>query len=164
MVGAPIITKVKTMDKFLQDRIGTELGKSSWIMITQDMVDRFAKVTRDDQWIHVDVERARQFMPDTGTIVHGYFTLSLVSAMMTEVTLMPASIRSRIRSSINYGLNKLRFTNVVPVGSRVRTKITLVDANESAKGLLMTFGVEVEIEGQDRPALVSENLVLYNLG
>jgi acyl dehydratase len=149
----------------LQALIGTELGKSSWIMITQDMVDRFAKVTMDEQWIHVDVDRARQFMPDTGTIVHGYFTLSLVSPMMSEAFTWPPSIQTRKRSTINYGLNKVRFTNTVPVGSRVRGKFTLVGVTETAKGdYLVTVGAEVEIEGQDRPALVSENLILLNLG
>jgi len=65
--------------------VGQELGCSQWILITQDMVNRFARLTQDEQWIHVDVERARQFMPETGTIVHGYFTLSLVSRMIQQV-------------------------------------------------------------------------------
>jgi len=144
--------------------VGTELGKSQWVMITQDMVDRFAQLTGDNQWIHVDVDRARQYMPATGTIVHGYFTLSLVSQMMAQVVVLPESIKSRLRSTINYGLNTLRFTNTVPVGSRVRGVISLAAVEETKKGLQVTYGVTVEIEGQDRPALVSENLVLYILG
>jgi acyl dehydratase len=144
--------------------IGTELGRSDWIHITQDMVDRFARITGDEQWIHVDVDRARQYMPATGTIVHGYFTLSLVSQMMAQAVALPDSIKSRLRSTINYGINKLRFTNTVPVGSRVRGVVTLVAVDDTVKGLQVTYGVTVEIEGQDRPALVSENLVLYILG
>lgn len=144
--------------------IGTELGRSDWIHITQDMVDRFARITGDEQWIHVDVDRARQYMPATGTIVHGYFTLSLVSQMMAQAVALPDSIKSRLRSTINYGINKLRFTNTVPVGSRVRGVVTLVAVDDTVKGLQITYGVTVEIEGQDRPALVSENLVLYILG
>ena len=144
--------------------VGTELGRSDWIHITQDMVDRFARITGDEQWIHVDVDRARQYMPATGTIVHGYFTLSLVSQMMAQAVALPDSIKSRLRSTINYGINKLRFTNTVPVGSRVRGVVTLVAVDDTVKGLQITYGVTVEIEGRDRPALVSENLVLYILG
>lgn len=144
--------------------VGTELGRSDWIHITQDMVDRFARITGDEQWIHVDVDRARQYMPATGTIVHGYFTLSLVSQMMTQAVVLPDSISNNLRSTINYGINKLRFTNTVPVGSRVRGVVTLVAVDDTVKGLQVTYGVTVEIEGQDRPALVSENLVLYILG
>ena len=144
--------------------VGTELGRSDWIHITQDMVDRFARITGDEQWIHVDVDRARQYMPATGTIVHGYFTLSLVSQMMAQAVALPDSIKSRLRSTINYGINKLRFTNTVPVGSRVRGVVTLVAVDDTVKGLQITYGITVEIEGQDRPALVSENLVLYILG
>ena len=148
----------------LEQLVGTELGKSSWIMVTQDMVDRFAKITGDEQWIHVDVDRARQFMPATGTIVHGYFTLSLVSQMMSQVVVLPESIKNRLRSTINYGLNRLRFTETVPVGSRIRGVISLVAVEETKKGLQVIYGVTVEIEGRDRPALISENLVLYILG
>lgn len=144
--------------------VGSELGQSDWIHITQDMVDRFARITGDEQWIHVDVDRARQYMPATGTIVHGYFTLSLVSQMMAQAVALPESIQSQLRSTINYGINRLRFTNTVPVGSRVRGVVTLVAVDDTAKGLQITYGVTVEIEGQDRPALVSENLVLYILG
>lgn len=144
--------------------VGSELGRSDWIHITQDMVDRFARITGDEQWIHVDVDRARQYMPATGTIVHGYFTLSLVSQMMAQAVALPESIQSQLRSTINYGINRLRFTNTVPVGSRVRGVVTLVAVDDTAKGLQITYGVTVEIEGQDRPALVSENLVLYILG
>jgi len=144
--------------------VGTELGRSDWIHITQDMVDRFARITGDEQWIHVDVDRARQYMPATGTIVHGYFTLSLVSQMMAQAVTLPDSVKNRLRSTINYGINRLRFTNTVPVGSRVRGVVTEVAVDDTAKGLQITYGVTVEIEGQDRPALVSENLVLYILG
>ena len=144
--------------------VGTELGRSDWIHITQDMVDRFARITGDEQWIHVDVDRARQYMPATGTIVHGYFTLSLVSQMMAQAVTLPDSVKNRLRSTINYGINRLRFTNTVPVGSRVRGVVTLVAVDDTVKGLQITYGVTVEIEGRDRPALVSENLVLYILG
>jgi acyl dehydratase len=144
--------------------VGTELGRSTWIHITQDMVDRFARLTQDEQWIHVDTDRARQYMPNTGTIVHGYFTLSLVSHMMAQAVTLPDSIKNRLRSTINYGINRLRFTNTVPVGSRVRGVVSLVAVEDTAKGLQVTYGITVEIEGQDRPALISENLVLYILG
>lgn len=144
--------------------VGTELGVSNWLHITQDMVNAFAKNTRDEQWIHVDVDRARQFMPDTGTIVHGYYTLSLLAPLMKEAIKLPDSINKRIRSIINYGIDKLRFTGKVPVGSRIRARVSLADAVSTSKGVQLTYAVTVETEGQDRPALVSENIVLYVLG
>ncbi len=154
------MTKIPELDAL----VGKELGVSSWLHITQEMVNVFAKNTRDEQWIHVDVDRARQFMPDTGTIVHGYYTLSLLSALMKEAVRLPDSVTSRIRSIINYGIDKLRFTGKVPVSSRIRARVTLADAVATPKGVQITYSITVETEGQDRPALVSENLVLYVLG
>lgn len=143
--------------------VGTELGKSKWMLITQDMVNKFARLTQDEQWIHVDVERARHAMPETGTIVHGFFTTSLLSAMLAQAVTLPDEFRSRIVNVINYGINNLRFTGVVPVGSRVRGLVTLNEYKDTPKGAQLTFGVTVEIEGRDKPALIAEVVVLYNL-
>ena len=146
----------------MNELVGQALGTSNWILITQDMVNRFAQLTHDQQWIHVDVERAQQYMPETGTIVHGYFTMSLLSVMLAQAVKLPDSFKQRVASVINYGINHLRFTGVVPVGSRVRGTVVLKEVSES-KGCFLTFGVTVEVEGRDKPALVAETVVLYNL-
>jgi acyl dehydratase len=147
----------------LDNLVGTELGVSEWIHITQEMVNQFADVTRDPQWIHLDVEKAKVLMPETGTIVHGYFTLSLLAIMMKEAMALPEPFLLRIHSIINYGINKLRFTNTVPVGSRVRARVKLERIDQQPKGVHLICGVTVEIEGKAKPALVSENIIFYIL-
>jgi acyl dehydratase len=144
--------------------VGTELGVSEWFMITQDMVNRFAKLTRDEQWIHTDEERARKFMPKTGTIVHGFFTVSMLSHLQHQAIKLPDAMRNRIKSIINYGLDGVRFISPVPVGSRIRARVELADAVNTDKGAQLTFKTTIEIEGHERPAMVSNNIALYILG
>ncbi len=127
----------------LLQHIGRELGPSEWITVDQAMIDRFADATGDHQWIHVDVERARREMPGGKTIAHGYLTLSLVPRM--AATLLEVTRRSR---GINYGSNKIRFISPVPAGSRIRLRQRIVNAEEVPGN--------VEVEGQERPALVAE--------
>jgi acyl dehydratase len=146
----------------LEELVGKELGVSQWIMISQDLVDRFGRLTLDEQWIHMDVERARKFNPETGTIAHGFLTLSLVSHIMKEVVTGPLNaLEFKFKSTINYGINRLRFVNPVPVGSRVRGRITLNAVETTPKGIQAVFGVSIEIEGSDRPAMASEHVILY---
>jgi hypothetical protein len=148
--------------KQLEELVGKELGISKWIMIDQDLVDRFGRLTKDEQWIHMDVEKARKFNPETGTIAHGFLTLSLVSHIMKEVVTGPlAEMLFQFKSTINYGINRLRFINPVPVSSRVRGRITLNAVEKTPKGIQATFGVTIEIEGFDKPAMVSEHVILY---
>jgi acyl dehydratase len=148
--------------KQFEELVGKELGISKWIMIDQDLVDRFGRLTLDEQWIHMDVEKARKFNPETGTIAHGFLTLSLVSHIMKEVVTGPlAEILFQFKSTINYGINRLRFINPVPVSSRVRGRITLNAVEKTPKGIQATFGVSIEIEGFDKPAMVSEHVILY---
>lgn len=150
------------MMKQLEDMVGTELGVSKWIMIDQDLVDRFGRLTLDEQWIHMDVERARKFNPNTGTIAHGFLTLSLVSHIMKEVVTGKLNeLEFKFKSTINYGINRLRFVNPVPAGSRVRGRIALNAVETTPKGVQAVFGVSIEIEGIDRPAMVSEHVILY---
>ncbi len=138
--------------KDLLQHVGRELGPSEWLTVDQATIDRFADATGDHQWIHVDVERARREMPDGKTIAHGYLTLSLVPRM--AATLMTITKRSR---GINYGTNKVRFTNVVPAGSRIRLRQRILNVEEvPGNGIRMASEVVVEIEGQERPALVAE--------
>lgn len=154
-----------TNNQDVNNLIGTELGVSEWFTITQEMVNQFAELTHDSQWIHVNVIKAKQHMPDTGTIVHGFYTASMTSYLMGQVLKgsLPVSFTSRISRIINYGINRLRFTNAVPVGSNIRAKVSVVDAESTPKGIQITYGVSMEIEGKDKPALVSENVVFYLL-
>jgi acyl dehydratase len=138
--------------KDLLPLVGRTLGPSEWIRVDQPMIDKFADATGDHQWIHVDVERARREMPGGTTIAHGYLTLSLVPRM--AATLLRVARRSR---GLNYGSNKIRFTNAVPAGARIRLRQRIVNAEEVAGGgVRLTSEMTVEVEGQERPALVAE--------
>jgi acyl dehydratase len=131
--------------------VGKTLGPSEWITVDQPMIAAFADATGDHQWIHVDVERAKREMPGGKTIAHGYLTLSLVPRM--AATLLKVTKRSR---GLNYGSNKVRFTNAVPAGARVRLRQRIVNAEAIAGGVRLTSEMTVEIDGQERPALVAE--------
>ena len=139
----------------LESLVGQEVGVSDWHVIDQDRVNLFADATGDHQWIHVDVERATKEMGSP--IAHGFLTLSLLPMLGSEVLNVKGVSRG-----INYGSNKLRFTNMVPVGSKVRLKQKCLSVAPKAGGKQMIMEGTVEIEGQDRPALVSESItVLY---
>ncbi len=139
----------------LQGKIGEEIHVSDWLTVTQELVDEFAKATGDHQWIHVDPERAAKESPFGTTIAHGYLTLSLYPQLRGLVDedkpLFPG-----VTNVINYGLNKLRFTNAVKVGSRIRARCKLLGAEEVKNSLQMTEQYTVEIEGEERPACVAE--------
>jgi acyl dehydratase len=138
--------------KDLKQHVGRELGPSEWVTVDQATIDRFAEATGDHQWIHVDVERAKRDMPGGKTIAHGYLTLSLVPRM--AATLVEITKRSR---GINYGSNKVRFTSAVPAGSRIRLRQRILAVDEvPGNGVRVTSQVTVEVEGQERPALVAE--------
>lgn len=146
------MTLIVEYPKDLAQHVGRELGPSAWVRVDQAMIDKFAEATGDHQWIHVDVERARREMPGGKTIAHGYLTLSLVPRM--AATLVQVSKRSR---GLNYGSNKVRFISPVPAGSRIRLRQKLLRVEEvPANGVRLTSEMTVEIEGQDRPALVAE--------
>ena len=143
-----------TVDKpqDLAQHIGKDLGPSDWITVDQPMIDKFAEATGDHQWIHVDVERAKREMPGGKTIAHGYLTLSLVPRLASTLVKVTAVSRG-----VNYGSNKVRFTSTVPAGSRIRLhqKIVKVEPVEN-NGVRVTSEVKMEVEGQERPALVAE--------
>ncbi|NIM29542.1 MAG: MaoC family dehydratase [Gammaproteobacteria bacterium] len=134
----------------LKDRVGTEVGVSDWVTIDQPMIDAFADLCGDHQFIHVDPDRAAE-TPFGGTIAHGFLTLSLLTWFATGV-------RPRIegtKHSVNYGFDYLRFVAPVPAGARVRGRFTLDRLEERKPGeITQCYGVTVEIEGGDRPALV----------
>lgn len=134
---------------------GQEIGVSDWVTIDQDRVNKFADATGDHQWIHVDVERAKKEMPGGKTIAHGYLTLSLIPMFGAQILRVTGVSRG-----INYGSNKVRFTNMVAVGSRVRARQKLLSVEARAGGLQMINEMTIEIEGQDRPACVAETISL----
>lgn len=133
--------------------VGQEVAVSDWIAVTQEQVNQFAEATGDPQWIHVDVERAKSG-PFGGTIAHGFLTLSMLPKFFES----SFEIR-QTRMGINYGLNRVRFTSVVPVGSRLRARMTLKAAEWIEQGgLQMAWSVTVEREGHDKPVCVAESL------
>ena len=139
-------------------RIGTEIGVSDWMEITQDRVDAFAAATDDHQWIHVDRERAAAG-PFGGTIAHGFLTLSLTVALSSQV---PLEVGSPVMG-INYGLEKVRFPAPVPVGSRLRSTATITGVDDVPGGVQVTVAFTVEHEGGDKPVCVAESVSRYYL-
>ena len=133
---------------------GEEIGTSEWVEITQDRVDQFAEATGDHQWIHVDVEKAKDG-PFGGTIAHGYLTLSLVPWLGSQVFGLETP-----GAKLNYGVNKVRFPSPVRVGSRVRARVAVGEVTDVSAGKQLTMKYVVEIEDQDKPACVAETVVL----
>lgn len=133
---------------------GKEVGSSDWLTIDQERINKFADATGDHQWIHLDSERCKKEL-GMPTIAHGFLTLSLLPMLGSQIS----GVKSVTRG-INYGSNKLRFTNMVPVNSRVRAVSTLKSAEPKAGGVLYTSEIKIEIEGQDQPALITESLSL----
>ena len=127
-----------------------DLGTSDWWRIEQRAIEQFAEATGDRQWIHVDPEAAAQG-PFGTTVAHGYLTLSLLPALLSQLLRL-----SDARMGVNYGTEKIRFTAPVPSGSEVRLKAKLLGAERRGEGILYRVGVEVEIRDADRPALVGE--------
>ena len=145
----------------LKGLVGQVVGVSDWILIDQKRINQFAECTDDHQWIHVDVEKAAKG-PFGKTIAHGFLTLSLISAMSKCIQL-PFD-KSEVQMSINYGLNKVRFLNPVPVNSKVRTRVTLAGVEEKAPGrILLTYSHTIEIEDQTKPACAAESLAMVFL-
>jgi len=145
---------VRDIDE-LKTLVGQEAGYSDWHTVTQDQINRFADVSGDHQWIHVDVERARSESQYGTTIAHGFLTVSLLSSLIEEAVEVQGTYKMRI----NYGFNRLRFTSAVPAGSRIRGRYTLNSVKDVDGGVEIAWGVVVEIEGQPKPALVAEWLL-----
>ena len=136
----------------MQPLVGQEIAISDWITITQERINQFAEATGDHQWIHVDAERAKN-SPFKSTVAHGFLTLSLIPCFAEP------SIKVRsIKMGINYGLNKVRFTNPVKVNSRLRGRFVLKAFDPIEGGAQVTMNVTVEIEGQEKPACVAESI------
>lgn len=144
------VKKLKTM-------IGQDNGTSEWVLIDQAKVNLFADATDDHQWIHVDVEQAKKG-PFGGTIAHGFLILSLTPLFGSSGKYLPEGMKM----VLNYGLNKVRFINPVPVDSRVRSKMIISGVEEKDGGrLLVTTTHTIEIEGQEKPACIAETLAMF---
>ncbi len=136
----------------LRHAAGKEAGISEWIDVTQEMIDQFATLTGDRQWIHVDVERARRESPFGAPIAHGFLTMSLLSRIMRETV----EVRGDYKLTVNYGLNRVRFPSPVPAGSRVRGRVAVNSVRDVEGGVEIAWGILVEVEGRDKPAVAAE--------
>lgn len=137
--------------------LGGEIGVSGWITVDQAMIDAFAEVTGDDQWIHVDPERCRREL-GTGTIAHGYLLLSLLPVLARGAYRIEGVARA-----INYGSDKVRFLSPVPAGSRVRARFHLAEAERGEGRVKILNKAALEIEGQEKPALIAEVRTVFYL-
>jgi acyl dehydratase len=131
--------------------VGQEVGVSDWLTIDQERIDTFARATGDLQWIHVDVERAKRELPGGKTIAHGFLTLSLIPLLTKSILPIEG-----VKQGINYGSDKVRFTHMVPVGSRIRARQKVQSVTPKGGGLQVTDEVTIEIEGEERPACIAE--------
>jgi acyl dehydratase len=138
----------------LRELIGQELGPTDWVTITQDDIDKFAEVSRDDQWIHVDVERANTESPFGTTVAHGNLTLSLTDGFRRQLI-----SQSGVRLGVNYGFDRVRFPAPVPAGSRVRARAKLISVDELGGGWWhVVTRFEIEVEGGEKPCCVADSV------
>lgn len=131
---------------------GKEAGVSDWVEVTQDMINRFADLTGDHQWIHVNVDRAARESPFQSTIAHGFLTVSLLSKLMHDAV----EVRGDFKLTVNYGFNKVRFPAPVLAGSRIRAHVSANSVREVENGVEVAWGISVEVEGKEKPAVAAE--------
>ena len=140
----------------IQQFIGHQVGISDWFTIDQDRINDFADSTDDHQWIHVDLERTRRESPYGTTVAHGFLTLSLLPRFHFELGVIPTDISQ----AINYGLDKVRFLAPVKAGQRIRNRVVLLSVEDKGGGRLLKTQNTVEIEGEEKPAMVAELLYM----
>jgi acyl dehydratase len=148
---------MKTVDvNDLENIKGQDLGHSDWMAIEQDRINQFADATGDHQWIHLDAEKAARELPTKSTIAHGFLSLSLIVPLAAQVWSITGA-----KMMINYGLNKVRFINMVPVGSKVRLGVKISEVNKLDNGGTQVISeATLEIDGQDKPAYVAESIMV----
>jgi acyl dehydratase len=141
----------------LGEHIGRELGVSDWVTIDQQRIDTFASCTGDNQWIHVDVERAKRESPFRGPVAHGYLTLAMIAPLAMQVGIIPRDAAA----GLNYGIDKVRFLAPVPAGARVRLRVVLagIEPKEAGQVVMKTRNT-LEVEGSEKPAVIAETLAL----
>ena len=141
----------------LQNHVGEEVGVSDWLEVTQERINQFAEATNDHQFIHVDTEMAKN-TPWGTTIAHGFLTLSLIPYLSAENGIMP----DNIQMAVNYGTDKVRFLEAVPVNSKIRGRFVLSDVQEKpGNRWLLKADVTIEFEGKEKPAAIAETLALF---
>jgi acyl dehydratase len=141
----------------LSDWVGKELGTSKWVTVDQARINEFAHCTGDQQWIHVDVERAKKESPFGGPVAHGYLTLALLAELSMDIGVVPKDAKA----AFNYGLDKVRFLAPVKSGARVRARISLMELTEQGGGRkLVKLNNTMEIDGESKPALIAETLAV----
>jgi acyl dehydratase len=137
---------------------GSELGVSQWLTVRQDLIDGFGESTKDDDWLHLDPERAARETGFGGTIAFGFWTLAMLTHFSHEIGMWPRDIAY----GLNYGLDRVRWISPVPVGSRIRNRCVLIGFDERGEGqFLIRTSNTIEIEGKERPALLAEWLGLF---
>lgn len=130
---------------------GKSLPKGKWFTVTQQMINDFANATLDKQWIHVDEEKVAKYSPTGTTIAHGFMSVSMLSELISDLI----EIKS-VKMGLNYGLNKVRFPNSVPVNSELRLVSSIINIEDVENGKKLTFDCLIEIKGQEKPACVAE--------
>jgi acyl dehydratase len=141
----------------IKSAVGTEVGASEWIEITQDRINKFAEATCDEQWIHIDQNRAKVELPGGKTIAHGLLSLSLAPMFIRSVMGLKG-----LKNTLNYGADRIRYLSPVPAGSRLRGRITIAEVEDvPPDGLKVNYHVVIEIEGGKRPACVAELIALH---
>ena len=141
----------------IRSAVGTEIGVSEWIEITQERIDKFAEATCDEQWIHIDQDRAKQELPGGKTIAHGLLSLSLAPMFIRSVMGLKG-----LKTTLNYGADRIRYLSPVPAGAKLRGRVTIAEAEDvPPAGLRVHYRLVIEIEGGPRPACVAELIALH---
>jgi acyl dehydratase len=142
----------------IRSAVGTEIGASDWIEVTQDRINKFAEATCDEQWIHVDQDRAKEELPGGITVANGLLPLSLAPMFIRSVI----SVKG-LRSTLNYGADRVRYLSPVPAGSRIRGRTSIAEVEDvPPDGLRVSYHVVIEIEGRQRPACVAELIAFHD--
>ena len=147
-------THFKNLEE-MSKSVGKELGVSNWIEISQEKIDLFAKVTEDEQWIHIDKDKSKKHSPYKTTIAHGFMILSLASRFSYDTLTIES-----VKMGVNYGLDRVRFTSATPSGGKVRGRVSLLEFEIKTGGAKYKLGVTVELEGQEKPVCVAETLAI----
>lgn len=145
----------KSLDE-LKALVGQEVGVTEWEEVTQEQINMFAEATGDHQWIHVDIEKAKQFSPFGGPIAHGFLTLSLGPKLMDKLYKVEG-----LKMGVNYGLNKVRFPSPVPSGAKVRMRATLDEMTDVTGGMQAQMTLTFEVEGGEKPVCVAQQLMRF---
>ena len=150
----PYATKLAKLDQ-LKDYVGKELGLTEWMTIDQDRINTFAEVTEDRQWIHTDPEKSAAFSPYKKTVAHGFLVLSLASKISYDTLSI-----SDVVMGVNYGLDKVRFTNATRTGARIRGRVSLLAFDPVPGGAKYKLSIVFELEGEDKPACFAEFIAM----